>query len=340
MINEWRGDDLHCNLARTRCEDCVPESRSDGHNLDVGLIAIDAILDEEVADRETVEFDGDELSWSIEIAARRDANDNGGRRWTHRREDSSCVVLPIEGAHVARRRRDAVVLALVGNVILVAVLRCSVGDVDDIDDRVVIAIECALVGDAIGVRVGARATCDVARIRNRVAIAIDEIFADVADLIAIAIELIWIYGRWAVVVAVGSAIAVGVSIGNAATADSWDDLQWVGGASIDAVGSAIAVGVSVGDSAAADSRNNLERVEWALIDAVWCAVVVGVSVCDAATTDSWGNLEWVEWAAILAINGSIAVGVGVGNAATADSRHNLEWIEWAAVASVDRAIIV
>lgn len=64
------------------------------------------------------------------------------------------------------------------------------------------------------------------------------------------------------------------------------ELEWVGWATIDAVGCLVAIGVSLGDTAPADSWVNFERVELAAILAINCAIAVGVGVCNAATADS------------------------------------------------------
>src|SRR6185503_8623756 len=163
-------------------------------------------------------------------------------------------------------------------------------------------VRLAFVRDAVAVGVEARAALDVAAVGDAVVIAID-----------------FIGEAWALINAISDAVAVGVGVSDAASADAGGRLERVVRATVKAVERAVAVGVDIGRAAAADSRSDLERISGAPVEAIGGAVAVGIGVNDAAAALARRRLQRIGRAAVDAIGGSVAVCIGVGRSAAADA---------------------
>jgi hypothetical protein len=222
----------------------------------------------------------------------------------------------------------------------VAVLAGALRNVDHIHNTIVIAVERTLVGDAVAVGIWARSSCDIAAVRLQVSVAVRETLARLTNAVVIAVSLIRIRGRRAVVNAVETTIAIAIDIRHTAATDAGRCLGWIARATIVAVGYAIAITIGIRHAAATGAGRCLGWIARATIVAVGYAIAITIGIRHAAATGAGRCLGWIARATIVAVGYAIAITIGIRHTAATGAGRCLGWIVRATIAWVDDAIAI
>jgi len=125
---------------RTSDHESVPLGCTDVDGGDAQLIAVEAVLGEQIGDIGVVEAQGEELGRRTEIAARFDSDPYGRGARDATDQLALCWLRRGEWPHVPRGVRRGSILALVRNIVVVAVLARALRNVNRVVNPVRIAV--------------------------------------------------------------------------------------------------------------------------------------------------------------------------------------------------------